>query len=576
MNLLSERITAVFLRAAVVLAFTLILISAPAASSGPVCEAPGSGRTATEGAGPVQLGDPVPTDQGPVRGEDLGSSIAFRGIPYAAAPIGNLRWRPPQSRGLSQGVFEATKFGPGCPQFTNSAGSVLLPGQPGAFQGAEDCLSLNIWSPKSTGGPIRPVMFFIHGGGNIQGAGSLSLYDGRALAEKGGVVAVTINYRLGPLGFLAHPLLSGEDAEHHSSGNYGLLDQIHALRWVQRNIRNFGGDPANVTIFGESAGGVNVACLLASPLASGLFHRAIIESGGYVIGTRLRDAPGVPQPESAEEFGLRFAKELGCDKALDPMACMRGKGAEEVTGTLKADPGILGRAEGLPSYGPNVDGFVLPNSPLEVMAEGNQNDVPVIVGTNKNEGSIFILQVPLGSEAAYRAAVRRYLPVIADQVLARYPASDYASPRDAFDALLSDLAFICPAREGSRALVGYQPRVFVYHFIHGLNSPTLGFLGAFHALELPFVFHNLGVINPAAEEVRLSDNMLAYWTNFAKQGNPNGDGLVTWAAYSLDGDAHQNLDVRIGPGTALRKQYCDFWSQFFSAPLRKVRNQGGN
>ncbi|MBI3949174.1 MAG: carboxylesterase family protein [Acidobacteria bacterium] len=495
------------------------------------------------------LSDPVPTEQGLVRGEVLEASIAFRGISYAAAPVGDLRWRAPQPPQPWQGVRDALTFGEPCPQFANPTSQDII--------GCEDCLTLNIWAPKGKEPSLRPVMFFIHGGANTMGASSLPTYDGQALAEKGGVVVVTINYRLGQLGFLAHPLLSAEDAEHHSSGNDGLLDQIFALKWVRRNIANFGGDPNNITIFGESAGGLNVACLVASPEAAGLFQRAIVESGGFFVTTPLRDND--PEGESAEEFGQRFEKEIGCISAGDPIACMRRKTAEEVLRTLKAGFPLLGRFEGSVTYGPNVDGYVLKGNLVEVMLAGQHNNVPVIIGTNKNEASIFIVGLRLNPEAAYRAAVERFFPNASQEVLARYPASEYASPRDAFDALVTDLAFICPARAASIALSGHQRRTFVYHFTHVVDAPVLRNLGAFHGLELSFVFNNFGIIQPTPEEVNLAETMLAYWTNFARTGDPNAGALPTWPAYTLDGDMHLNLDAPISTGTALRKEYCEFW-----------------
>jgi para-nitrobenzyl esterase len=502
-----------------------------------------------------RLSDPVATEQGLVRGQVVGNAIAFRGIPYTAPPVGDLRWKPPQLHAPWEGVRNALEFGSACPQFTNSTSDITT--------GGEDCLTFNIWAPKDKEPSLRPVMFFIHGGGNIQGASSQPVYDGQALVEKGGVVVVTINYRLGPLGFLAHPLLSAEDVEHHSSGNYGLLDQIFALQWVRRNIRNFGGDPDNIMIFGESAGGLNVSCLVASPLGAGLFQRAIVESGGFLVNTRLRDAPDAPEAESAEEFGIRFAKEIGCDSAADPLACLRSKTPEQLLNTLRGGL-LLERFIGGNIYGPSVDEYVLTDSPLEVMLAGQHNNVPVIIGTNRNEGLIFILGIPLSSEADYQAAVERLFSSFSAQVLERYPVSDYPSPRAAFDAILTDLAFICPARAASLVLASYQPRTFVYHFTHSVNTPSfVRDLGAFHGLELAFVFNNFGLIRPTPEEVSLSETMLTYWTDFARNEDPNSSGLPLWPAYTLDGDMHLNLDVPISPGSALRKEYCDFWFQLF-------------
>lgn len=498
-----------------------------------------------------QLSEPVLTEYGPVRGEVLSNSIRFRGIPYAAPPIGPLRWRAPQPP-QPWAELRATAYGSPCPQFAADGG----------FLGSEDCLTLNIWTPKNRGASLRPVMVFIHGGANTFGASSLPTYDGQAFAEKGGVVLVTINYRLGQFGYLAHPLLSAEDTVHQSSGNYGLLDQIFALQWVQRNIANFGGDPTNVTIFGESAGGLNVACLLASPAAAGLFHRAIIQSGGFFVSKPLRDDD--PQTESAEEFGQRFEQEINCSSANDPLACMRRKTTREVIDTLRPPPPVVGgcRNPPCPEYGPNVDGYVLTGSPVELMRQGQYNNVPTIVGTNKNEASIFITLVfPLVTEAQYQAAVRRYLPAVADQVLARYPISDYRNARDALDAVFTDLLFICPARLGTRAMSMHQSNIYVYHFTHGLESRLYNYLGAFHALELYFVFNNfvLPAHTPTNRELDLANTMLRYWTNFARSGDPNGQGLPRWPVYTLDGDRHIILDERISTGTQLRKEFCEFW-----------------
>ncbi len=510
------------------------------------------------------LSEPVETEYGFVRGEVLDNSIAFRGIPYAAPPVGELRWRPPQPHARWDDVRETVTFGPPCPQFATVPGQEII--------GEEDCLTLNIWAPREPEPTLRPVMFFIHGGGNVQGSSSLSTYDGQALVERGGVVVVTINYRLGPLGFLAHPLLSAEDGEHHSSGNYGLLDQIFALQWVRRNIQNFGGDPENITIFGESAGGLNVSSLVSSPLTSGLFHRAIVESGGFLVSRRLRDAPEAPEAESAEEFGLRFAEAIGCDGADDPLACMRSKTVEEVLQALRPGPPLLSNLQGGVTYGPNIDGYVLTESPLDAMLAGNHHRVPMIIGTNKNEASIFIVGMRLRSEADYRAAVERFFPRASEEVLARYPLSDYASPREAFDAILTDLAFICPARAASLALAFHQTPLFVYHFTHAVRFPAfLRRLGAFHGLELPFVFQSFTLIRPTSEDRELAEMMLAYWTNFARSGDPNAPDLPRWPAFTIEGDEHLILDIPITTGVGLRKEFCEFWFDLFNRGLLQRR-----
>jgi para-nitrobenzyl esterase len=503
------------------------------------------------------LSDPVQTEQGPVRGEVLGNTVVFRGVPYAAAPAGNLRWKPPQFPAQRAAVLDAVRFGPICPQFAAD-----FPNPPSNTpSGSEDCLSLNIWAPKTKEATLRPVMFFIHGGSNTNGASSISIYDGRQLFEKGGVIAITINYRLGPLGFLGHPLLSAEDPN-NSSGNYGLLDQILALQWVQRNIRNFGGDPNNVTIFGESAGGLDVSCLVASPLAAGLFDKAIVESAGqaagpFVLNKPLRKGQGVTV-ETAEDFGIRLTAALGCDNAADPLACLRSKTPTELL--TKAPPENDTNLSGA-SYGPNIDGYVLPGNILSILKSGRQNDVPLMIGTNKNEGNVFISST-INSEASYKAAVQEAFGDKADRVLARYPISDYGSPRAALDALITDTIFLCPARSMTRLIAPRQQKTYVYQFTQ--NIAILKDLGAFHGLELPFVFNNTFIIPGATQkDLKLSKRMLSYWTNFAKTGDPNAKGLPKWPVYTVDGDTNITLNSKIRTNKALRKDFCDFLSDLF-------------
>lgn len=516
-----------------------------------------SSRTVEQGlgVGPVSaqhLSDPVPTEYGLVRGEVLENSITFRGVPYTAPPVGDLRWAPPQPHS-GWDVFDAVKHGPPCAQLSLNGQEVI---------GSEDCLTLNIWAPKQEQDVLWPVMFSIHGGGNIIGSSSSPTFDGQDLVEKGGVVVVTINYRLGQFGFLAHPLLSKEDEVRNSSGNYGLLDQLFALQWVRRNIANFGGDPGNVTIFGESAGGLDVACLVASPEATGLFHRAIVQSGGFFVSRPLRDEDDTK--ESAEEFGQRYEAAIGCASLGDPIACLRRQSMENVARTLPGVLPILGQCEGgnCPTYGPNIDGSVLTDSPIFVILRGRHNNVPMMVGTNKNEGSLFILGIPLSTEAEYRAAVEMFFPTISESVLTMYPVADYGRPRDAFDAIYTDLAFVGPTRMATRTLALWQRDLFVYHFTHRLATPPWNELGAFHALELSFIFNNFDLLTghtPTEDELLLADAMLGYWTNFARAGNPNGAGLPVWPAYRRLTDRHQNLDVTIRPGANLRREYYNFW-----------------
>jgi para-nitrobenzyl esterase len=482
----------------------------------------------------------------------VGAVKIFRGIPYAAPPVGNLRWKAPQEHPSWDGVRDATQFGKSCPQ---------LPGTIFRYQleTDEDCLSLNIWTPKIDPNAKLPVMVWIHGGGLVQGSSSQKVndrvtYDGRVFAERFGVVVVTINYRLAQLGFLAHPALSAEDTEHNVSGNYGLLDQIFALRWVQKNIQNFGGDPQNVTIFGESAGGKSVCALLASPLAARLFQRAIIQSGG--CPSNLRKLRGSSGRESAEAQGERFARAIGCADAPDVLACLRSKSVQEILQTLPGEASILSTAE---KWDFTVDGYALPQSPGRALEAGNFNVVPVIAGTTGNEASLFTGKLNITTAAQYEAFVRAFFRENANQVLALYPVTDYPTPKAALDALISDISFVCPTRRFVRDISKSQQKTFLYHFTYVTRAGAQLGLGAFHGSEIPFVFGNL--TNPTLQERALSDAMMRYWVNFAKTGDPNDGALPAWPAYTLAEDPYLQLDVPIKADRELRKRYCDFFDQ---------------
>ncbi|MBI4852016.1 MAG: carboxylesterase family protein [Acidobacteria bacterium] len=502
---------------------------------------------------PLALSDPIMTEEGPVRGELQDKSIVFRGIPYASPPVGNLRWRAPQPAAKRTDVLEATQFGSPCSQ--PDAGKVI---------GSEDCLSLNIWSPKTKESSPRPVMFFIHGGGNVTGSADViafgvRLYDGTFLHDLGGVVVVTINYRLGPLGFFSHPGLSAEDRENGVSGNYGLMDQIFALQWVQKNIANFGGDPNNITIFGESAGGRNVLALVSSPKAKGLFQKAIVESGAPLfIETPLRtDTTGI----SAENIGLRTSQSLGCEKGIaSPTVCLRNSTPEQLLKALTPDElGFSGF-----QYGPIVDGVIIPDKSTTILTSGNYNQVPLMIGTNKNEFLSFIpgLNIKLDNQADYESALRLNFGDKAPEIAKRYPISDYGSPTLALDAVFTDFAFLCPARTAVRLTSINQPKTFYYQFTQTIKSVES--LGSFHGLELGFVFRTVSNVKLATiskKEIKLADKMLAYWTNFAKTGDPNGKNLPKWPAYNNSTDMNIVLNTKIKTDTGLRKDFCSFLSQ---------------
>jgi para-nitrobenzyl esterase len=374
---------------------------------------------------------------------------------------------------------------------------------------SEDCLYLNVYTPASSAAAKLPVMVWIHGGAWTSGAGAI--YQGEDLARKG-VVVVTLNYRLGVFGFLAHPELTRESPQ-HASGNYALLDQIAALRWVQRNVAAFGGDPSRVTIFGESAGSWSVHNLVASPLASGLFHRAIGESGGrFSVTTTLRQA---------EQAGEKFATAVAAGSIADLRA-------------MPAD--VLQGASGGFSSVSNADGWVLPAIMLDLFRAGKQNDVPTVIGSNADEGTIF---APASTTAAtFRRQAEREFGADADRWITLHPFADDEQARSAQAGAMRDRTFGWEMRTWARlqSQTG-KSSVYLYYFSHVPPLPNAAWLGAQHGAEIPYVLnwpngrHSASVSWTDADRA-LADQVSSYWVNFATTGNPNGKGLPTWAAYS--------------------------------------------
>jgi len=487
----------------------------------------------------------VMTEQGQVVGTVTPTLRKFLGIPYAAAPVGDLRWVPAQPHAPWDMPLDATQFRNHCPQVASVFGVASL---------SEDCLFLNIFTPneEENGRHGSPVMVWIHGGALT--VGESDDYIPTKLVQQGHVVVVTINYRLGGLGFLAHPALSAELPD-HISGNYGLMDQQFALKWVQRNIAAFGGDPRNVTIFGQSGGGLSVLSNLASPVAAGLFHRAIVQSGAYELS--------LPTLADEESHGLAFAVSVGCkDQSTQ---CLRSKSVKKILANW-----------GLFDSNPNMDGKVLPQSLDAAFATGQFSHVPVMQGTNHDEWRFFVALDELSgapiTAAEYPSAVVDLLgPDAASQVLAEYPLQNFDSPALAVGALGTDSIFACPARAVDRVLSTQVP-TFAYEF-NDSNAPEL-FLppvtfpyGATHASELLYVLQltRPGELDP--QQQILSDNMIRYWVQFARSGNPNGQGLPFWARYDNAVDKFQSL-VPPPPmaefGFAADHK-CDFWAALFAA-----------
>jgi para-nitrobenzyl esterase len=499
----------------------------------------------------AQATEPVPLDAGRITGTVEDGVRVFKGIPYAAPPVGDLRWKPPQTVEPWDGARACTAFGPACPQPDRAriAGAV--------WREDEDCLYLNVWAPTDVADKL-PVMVWIHGGGFTIGAGSVPIYDGAALARQG-VVLVTINYRLGPLGFLAHPLLS-QESEHGVSGNYGLLDMIAALRWVRANIAAFGGDPERVTLFGESAGSVAVCRLMVSPLAKGLFHRAIAQSGGAHGRNRpLRQARRATEP--MEHVGERLARILGCGEADDPLAALRAKSPKELLEAAKPAVGLFGRGI---KFGPVVDGYVLPDAPDALFAAGKQHDVPFIAGSNADEGTMFLGQLTIRRPLGYRWLIRRRFGRHADEILALFPAETPADLRGAMNKLTTVSAFVAPARALVRAVEAKPAKAWLYHFT---RVPPIGAarrLGAFHGLEIAYVFRNLRQGAGWAEwDKTLSERMSARWVQFARTGDPNAEGLADWPAYTTEADPHLEFGDAIEVNRGLYRQACDLFDRIW-------------
>jgi para-nitrobenzyl esterase len=437
--------------------------------------------------------------------EDL---TVYKGIPFAAPPVGDLRWRAPQFVRKWTDIKQTTQFVP----------APIQGGNPPSGK-SEDCLYLNIWTPAKSSRERIPVLVWIHGGGFSFGSTSDPVYTGEMLAKKG-VVLVSIAYRVGQLGFLAHPDLSAESSN-QVSGNYGLLDMIAGLMWIQKNIAAFGGDPNQVTIFGESAGGIAVSMLCASPLAKGLFHGAISQSGGSFGPPRPTTYPGenLKLLKMAENEGLAYAEKAGISS---------------IAGLRKIEADSLPGGWGMGSAWPIIDGCVIPDDQHKLYEAGEYNDVPVLIGYNSDEGASFTRERTPG---AYIAGVKNRYGKFADTLLKAYPAGENNIPKTARD-LARDAAFgwhtWCWARLQSRT---GGSKVYYYYFDqhpdYPADSPLHGY-GSPHGQDIAYVFMHIDASNPqiSASDLEISEAMSTYWTNFAKYGDPNGKGVPEWPAFS--------------------------------------------
>jgi len=492
------------------------------------------------------------TAQGPVVGVEQDGQLSFKGVPYAGAPTGELRFAPPQPAPERSQTLAADSFGSPCPQ---GGGTFGIPST------NEDCLFLNIYTPKADGS--YPVMVWIHGGAFVTGSGGAN-YNPVRMVDKD-VVVVTINYRLGAFGFLAHPALTAA-SDDNGSGDYGLMDQQAALQWVQDNIAYFGGDPDNVTVFGESAGGHSVLSQLASPEAAGLFDKALVESGSY--------APTQLSLVQAEGLGSALASQLGCDD----LVCLRNASVADI---LEAQSAF--------SFIPNTRPGILPNSIATSIASGNFNHVPVLAGTNRDEGQLFVAIDELTRGAAlqpddYRGALASNLGVAATDAMVtavtdEYPLSDYTNTAHAVAAVYTDYRFSCNALAEAQGLSGQTP-LWQYEFAdRGAPSllpaaPSFPDYGAAHAYEIVYVLNTEAAMRERGagdDQVALSNAMIDYWTSFAKTGDPNpssGD-RPFWNAFASDDDGDYQELVAPEPQALSgsdfsTRHHCDFWQPIIS------------
>jgi para-nitrobenzyl esterase len=481
----------------------------------------------------------ISLSDGQIRGKQTGSTDEYLGIPYATPPVGPLRWRPPQPPAHWHGVRMATKFAPHCPQPAGVFGRAST---------SEDCLYLNVFAPAARRGSRLPVMVWIHGGGFV--GGESDDYDPSGLVADG-VIVVTINYRLGALGFLADPALA--DHPGGPTGDYGLMDQQAALRWVQQNIRAFGGDPHNVTLFGESAGGQSVLLQLISPGARGLFAKAIAESGGYALNP--------VSLASAEAAGRALAAKAGC--ARQTAQCLRSL----PVASILADQDPSGASA-------DIDGLVLTRQLKTALTSGDFSHVPVIDGSNHDEWRLFVALATVEGHpvtaANYQSMIASTLRVshrIARLIAARYPLSDYKSPALALSTLGTDAIFSCPTLLLDQELARYVP-TYAYEF-NDENAPSpypsLGFpYGAAHSFELPYLF-TLPTVSPSLlsePQKQLAASMRQEWTGFARSGVPSAAGVPAWPRFTA---ATQSMLSLVPPVPALETDFsaghqCSFWA----------------
>ncbi|MEQ4204513.1 carboxylesterase family protein [Actinopolymorpha sp. B9G3] len=484
----------------------------------------------------------VRVESGWLRGSVTDDHVNYSAVPYAAPPVDGRRWRAPARPRAWSGVRDATRPSPYCPQ-----------GGPEGMVGTENCLYLDVTLPTDVRpGERIPVLVWLHGGG--LNSGGAREHDGARLATSGRLIVVTVNYRLGALGFLASPALE------HGEGNYGLMDQAAALRWVRRNVDNFGGDPDNVTLAGQSGGARAVCAQLASPISRGLFHRAITQSGA--CDNR------VPTLVEAHAFGARAAEDLGCDMAADVAACLRERTPAELLTTLAGVGWQLnGRVSDRP-WNPVAGTSVLPQQPGDALRYGSAARVPLMVGGTRDEMRSFVSGRAALTEQEYRAMITQTFGDRAGVVLAEYPLTDYDNPALALSAVLSDWGGAigaCPVLRTAEAAAAQQP-VYAYEFAEDSGQDRNGFpMGSYHGLDQPYLW-DLDPLWPnpypelSADQDRLSATIVDYWSAFAGTGNPNGPSRAPWPEFGTAGTVIGMSTGGIGPTPYATDHRCGFWA----------------
>lgn len=520
----------------------------------------GTGGASNDGAAMVTLTPVIDLKGGKVQGAIDQGARRYLGLPFAKPPVGDLRWKPPAPASPWTDVLQALDFKSEC-------------AQPSWIQGpevdSEDCLYLNVWTPDPAPTTPLPVMVWLPGGGNQNGGASDNspliangrIYDGRSLAVNGNVVVVTINYRVGVFGFFSHPGLTQEGS---NSGNQGLLDQQAALGWVRDNIAAFGGDPKTVTLFGESAGSQDTCLQVVAPGSAGLFHRAMSESGGCTTFRKLK--------ATAESQTTAFSTAVGCSGASDELACLRGKSVKELLIPVPTDglpdggapPGGSQFSGGTPrwDFNPVVDGTVIPDQPRALAEADKFAKVPYVLGSNFEEGKLFLLAAKaVTSDTEYMAALGRLFGAASTTVAATYPASSFPTPQDALVRVWGDYRLGCPTYESAQRFAKHGAPVWIYHFSR--TTPAIAGLGPTHGTEMPYVFGTLS--KPGADDATLSDTMQGYWTRFAKSGDPNGGSALAWPAFDDTSDKSLDLDVPPSVLTGYRRKECDMWATIYDA-----------